>query len=106
MSSEHDLVAREPEEIEVFGGKFGDSIIGIAVKTLARIAGAVVIGVLLIASVTLLLFVLPSPIALVVAIAGVGMLTATKFLHKKWLAGVGAVLAFGGVLAYALRVPI
>lgn len=68
-------------------------------KTVARIAGAVFIGIVLIALVTLLLLLLPSPVAPVVAIAGAGMLTATEFLHNKWIAGVGAVLCFGGLLA-------
>lgn len=75
-------------------------------KSLLRIAVGVLVAVPLVAVLTTVLFAFPIEVAMGVMIAGAGGLTATKYVHNKWLAAVAGCLAFSGVLAWALRAPI
>lgn len=75
-------------------------------KSLLRITYGVLVAVPLVAVLAAALFAFPPGIAAGVGIAGAGALTAAKYVPNKWLASVGGLLAFSGVLAYALRVPL
>jgi hypothetical protein len=72
-------------------------------KSLLRITTGVLVAVPSVAVLTMALFALPPSIAAGVGIAGMASLTSTKYVHNKWLAAVGGLFAFSGVVAYALR---
>jgi hypothetical protein len=72
-------------------------------NSLYRIAIGLLIAVPLVAVLTVVLFAFPPVVGLSVGIAGAGALTACQYIDCKWLAAVGGLLAFSGVLAYALQ---
>src|SRR5262245_37480885 len=72
-------------------------------NSLLRISIGVLIAVPLVTMLTLVLLAFPPVVGVSMGIAGAGALTASRHIHNRWLAAVGGLLAFSGVLAYALR---
>jgi hypothetical protein len=81
---------------EVDGGRSVSS-------SIRRIAVGLLFAIPTVAGATGGLMFVPSVVALTVGICGVGLFMASETFESKPLAGLGGVLMFSGVLAWALR---
>jgi len=70
--------------------------------SLGRIIFGVIIAAALVAATTGVLVMLPRAVSFGVTLAGVALLMSAETFQSKAAAGVGGVMAMGGVLAWAL----